>query len=226
MFERVATVPELVWQPGLALGLEVGGAPLPPDLLDSTFTGLVRHVLDARSWVDVVPGWLRGPDVLFDRLLREAEWTAREVPMYDRIVAEPRLTALFAGEPPAPLAAIREALRDRYATPFDSVAVNLYRDGRDSVAWHGDRVRHLFAAPMVATVTLGAPRRFLLRPRTGGRALMLRPGPGDLVVMGGACQREWQHCVPKTTRAVGPRMAVTVRHLTAPHDPEVSAPGS
>ena len=98
---------------------------------------------------------------------------------------------------------------------FDRVWVNLYRDGQDSVAWHPDRNGRVHRDPLVATVSLGARRKFQLRPRGGGRiALVLEPGCGDLVVMGGACQHDWEHCVPKTARAVGPRMSVTIRHST------------
>jgi alkylated DNA repair dioxygenase AlkB len=106
-------------------------------------------------------------------------------------------------------------LSGRYGVTFDSVWVNLYRDGRDSVAWHPDRNGRVHRNPLVATVSLGARRKFQLRPRGGGRiALVLEPGCGDLVVMGGACQHDWEHCVPKTARPVGPRMSVTIRHST------------
>jgi alkylated DNA repair dioxygenase AlkB len=233
VFDSVGTRPELAWQPMLdAPDRDAEPYALDAVAVDRGFAGRVRHALDPRSWVDVCPGWLRGADALFAALLAEAAWTAREVPMYDKVLPEPRLTALFPGRLPPVLGAICDALRDGYATPFDSVAVNLYRNGTDSVAWHGDRVGGRMRDPLVATVTLGAPRRFLLRPRGGGPAHVLRPGPGDLVVMGGACQREWMHCVPKTARPVGPRMAVTVRHaggrarVGGPQAREVSGPAS
>jgi alkylated DNA repair dioxygenase AlkB len=114
--------------------------------------------------------------------------------------------------PPA-LQTIAEVLSERYGVGFDSVWVNLYRDGEDSVAWHGDRNAKVLTNPMVVTVSLGARRRFLLRARGTTRAThVLEPGGGDLVVMGGACQHEWEHTVPKTRRPVGPRMSVTIRH--------------
>lgn len=114
---------------------------------------------------------------------------------------------------PPPLSDMASVLSDRYGVDFDSVWVNLYRDGDDSVAWHGDRNAKLLRNPMVVTVSLGARRRFLLRPKGTSRALhTLEPGQGDLVVMGGACQHEWEHTVPKTKRPVGPRMSVTIRH--------------
>jgi alkylated DNA repair dioxygenase AlkB len=114
---------------------------------------------------------------------------------------------------PSPLRAIADTLSDRYGVDFDSVWVNLYRDGADSVAWHGDRNARLLTNPLVVTVSLGARRRFLLRPKGTSRTThVLEPGGGDLVVMGGACQHEWEHTVPKTRRPVGPRMSVTIRH--------------
>lgn len=114
---------------------------------------------------------------------------------------------------PPPLREIATVLSERYGVGFDSVWVNLYRDGEDSVAWHGDRNAKVLTNPMVVTVSLGARRRFLLRPRGTTRAVhLLEPGQGDLVVMGGACQHEWEHQVPKTRRPVGPRMSVTIRH--------------
>jgi alkylated DNA repair dioxygenase AlkB len=104
-------------------------------------------------------------------------------------------------------------LSERYAICFDSVWVNLYRDGRDSVAWHGDRNRHAMTRPMVATVSVGARRKFQLRRRGTSRIEhTLMPGLGDLVVMGGECQNEWEHTVPKTASAVGARMSITIRH--------------
>jgi alkylated DNA repair dioxygenase AlkB len=114
---------------------------------------------------------------------------------------------------PPPLRDIAAVLSDRYEVGFDSVWVNLYRDGSDSVAWHGDRNAKVLTNPMVVTVSLGARRRFLLRAKGTTRATtQLEPGGGDLVVMGGACQHEWEHTVPKTRRPVGPRMSVTIRH--------------
>jgi alkylated DNA repair dioxygenase AlkB len=105
------------------------------------------------------------------------------------------------------------ALSARYAVGFDRIWVNLYRDGADSVAWHGDRNRLVMTRPLVATVSLGARRRFLLRRRGTTKAThRLEPGHGDLVVMGGRCQSDWEHTVPKTAQHVGPRMSVTIRH--------------
>ena len=114
---------------------------------------------------------------------------------------------------PPPLREIATVLTERYGVDFDSVWVNLYRDGEDSVAWHGDRNAKVLTNPLVVTVSLGGRRRFLMRAKGTTRATTtLEPGQGDLVVMGGACQHEWEHTVPKTRRPVGPRMSVTIRH--------------
>ncbi len=204
--ERV--VPEVVLQPSL---LDVGVAPR----IDVSYGGVVRHALDARSWVDYCPGWLGGSDALFDELLAAGDWQQRTRRMYDGVVAEPRLTAGWSssGVAPVALGAMCATLSEQYGVTFDRIWVNLYRDGRDSVAWHPDRNGAVHRDPLVATVSLGARRRFQLRPRGGGRiVLTLEPGCGDLVVMGGACQHDWEHCVPKTARQVGPRMSVTLRH--------------
>jgi alkylated DNA repair dioxygenase AlkB len=114
---------------------------------------------------------------------------------------------------PGPLTVVTDVLSRRYAVGLDSIWVNLYRDGDDSVAWHGDRNAKVLRNPLVVTVSLGARRRFLLRRKGTTRSThRLEPGHGDLVVMGGACQHDWEHCVPKTAKPIGPRMSVTIRH--------------
>ena len=181
---------------------------------DLDFGTLVRHDLSRGAWVDHAPGWLRGADTLFQWLLDNAPWQASTQVIYDKTVVTPRLVASFGrdGTPlPAALEEIRSALQHRYGRDFDSVGANLYRDGRDSVAWHGDRIARALKDPLVATVSLGHPRRFLLRPRGGRTELSLLPQAGDLLVMGGTAQRTWQHTVPKVASA-GPRISVTVRH--------------
>jgi alkylated DNA repair dioxygenase AlkB len=146
------------------------------------------------------------------RIAVTAQWRQRERPMYDAMVVEPRLvTGWSAGDMPAPVERLRASLSERYAVTFDSVHVNLYRDGADSVAWHGDTVRKVMRDPMVGIVSLGERRRFRLRPRGGGPSTSFLLGGGDLLVMGGATQHEWEHSVPKVA-AAGPRMSVTFRH--------------
>jgi alkylated DNA repair dioxygenase AlkB len=199
---------EVSWQPSLL----DGGAPA----LDVSYAGLRRLVLDDRSWVDYCPGWLAGSDAVLDLLLSTAQWQQRTVTMWDRELPEPRLTAGWstaAKDAPPLLSEMCALLSARYDIGLDSVWVNLYRDGQDSVAWHGDRHRLTMTQPMVATVSLGARRKFQLR-RRGSSTIShtFRPGVGDLLVMGGECQNEWEHCVPKTARHVGARMSVTIRH--------------
>jgi alkylated DNA repair dioxygenase AlkB len=180
--------------------------------VDSAFTGLQRTDLDDAAWVDHAPGWVAGADVLFDDLLDHVDWHGRRVHMYDKVLDEPRLHGSLDDDVrPEVVDHMRSLLSGRYGVEFTSVRANLYRDGRDSVAWHGDRVARELPEAYVATVSLGGQRRFLLRPKGGGRSVRFDPGPGDLLVMGGACQRTWEHTVPKTAHAE-PRMSLTFRH--------------
>ena len=187
-----------------------------PPSFDAAFSRLERLHLDATSWIDVAPGWVRGSDRLFEELLASRRWELRSRWMYERRVKEPRLTApwsLRSGEPlePAILDEVRRALGERYGVVFDSAGFNLYRDGEDGVAWHGDRIVKEIAEPIVPLVSLGEPRRFLLRPRGGGRSLAFHLGRGDLLVTGGTTQRTWDHAVPKVARA-GPRISIAFRY--------------
>lgn len=187
-----------------------------PPAFDPGFGGLVRVQLDAASWLDHVPGWVRGSDRLFAEVLASRPWAERTRWMYDRRVREPRLTALWtlaSGEPlePAVLEEMRRALGARYGVIFDSAGFNLYRDGRDGVAWHGDRIRKEIEEPIIPLVSLGEPRRFLLKPRRGGLSRAFLLGRGDLLVTGGATHRAWLHSVPKVARA-GPRISVAFRY--------------
>lgn len=198
---------QLTWQPSLFGGGDVG--------IDPTFAGVERRQLADDAWVDHVPGWVGGADELFAELLVVVAWEQRSMHLYERRVREPRLTARYRldeGPPPLPvLAEMAGALSDRYAVAFTSVGCNLYRDGADSVAWHGDRVARELAEATVAVVSLGDTRQFKLRPKGGGAAVTLLPGAGDLLVMGGSCQRTWDHSVPKV-RTAGPRVSVQFRH--------------
>ena len=205
----MSTSPNVTWQPSL---LDAVG-----DLdIDDSFSGLTRIQLDATSWVDHAPGWVSGSDLLFAELLTRAKWTQRSRRMYDRVVQEPRLTSLWrasSGRPLEPpiLERMRTTLSRRYGIELDSMGLNLYRDGRDSVAWHGDRIAKEIAEPIVAIVSVGEARKFLLRPREGRGTRSFMLGRGDLLVTGGACQRSWQHSVPKVA-AAGPRISITFRH--------------
>jgi alkylated DNA repair dioxygenase AlkB len=180
--------------------------------VDGSFAGLERTHLDDDAWVDHAPGWVAGADGLFDDVFERLTWEGRRVHMYDKVLDEPRLHGSFDDcARPEIVDRMRTVLGDRYGVEFTSVRVNLYRDGRDSVAWHGDRVARDLAEAFVGIVSLGGQRRFLLRPKGGGRSVRFDPGPGDLLVMGGACQRTWQHTVPKVAHAE-PRISLTFRH--------------
>ena len=180
---------------------------------------LQRTVLSHGAWVDVLAGWVAGSDNLFTELVACVPWHAEQRQMYDRVVAVPRLLSFYAEDEPLPdtaLTAARDALSGHYGPelgePFRTAGLCFYRDGRDSVAWHGDTIgRSRTEDTMVAIVSLGAPRALLLRPRGGGPGLRYLLGHGDLLVMGGSCQRTWEHAVPKSARPVGPRVSVQFR---------------
>jgi alkylated DNA repair dioxygenase AlkB len=192
----------LVWQPSL-----LGDA---PPSFDAGFARAERRDLGSGAWLEEVPGWARGSDALFEALLGGAPWASHERRMYDRMVVEPRLTTRQWDATTPPLPAMARALSERFGVDLSVISANLYRDGHDSVAWHGDRVARTRAETVVAILSLGSPRRFLLRPKGGGRSLRLEPAPGDLLVLGGTCQRTWEHSVPKRARA-GPRISVMFR---------------
>jgi alkylated DNA repair dioxygenase AlkB len=180
-----------------------------------------RRDLGDGAWLDIRSGWLTAADELFDALLSTVPWRAERRHMYDRVVDVPRLVSfhdLTVEEPPHPqLALLRRRLNDIYAgelgEPFTTVGLCLYRDGADSVAWHGDTIgRSSSEDTMVAIVSLGVTRTFALRPRGGGgSSLRLPQGHGDLLVMGGSCQRTWEHSVPKTSAPTGPRVSIQFR---------------
>ncbi len=181
--------------------------------------GLTRARLSHGAWVDVLPGWLRGADALFERLAETVPWCGERRPMYDQVVQVPRLLCYYGDgqELPDPrLEQARRALDGRYlhdlGEPLSTAGFCLYRDGRDSVAWHGDTSGRRVSETVVAILSLGNPRALVLRPMAGGGpTLRYRLGHGDLLVMGGTCQRTWQHAVPKTSRPVGPRISVQFR---------------
>jgi alkylated DNA repair dioxygenase AlkB len=189
-----------------------------PPLDAASLHEATRTPLARGAWVDVRRDWLADADDVFATLVRDVPWRAERRPMYDRVVDVPRLVHFYGvGEelPHPTLVAAREALSAHYrpelGEPFVTAGCCYYRDGRDSVAWHGDRIgRGNREDTMVAIVSLGDPRRLALRPRGGGHSLSFTMGHGDLLVMGGSCQRTWEHCVPKVAHA-GPRISVQFR---------------
>jgi alkylated DNA repair dioxygenase AlkB len=183
-------------------------------------TGRVhRHVLGSGAWVDVLPGWVAGSEDLFARLVTTVPWHAERRAMYERVVDVPRLLKFYGeGEPlPDPvLTQARDALNAHYrgelGEEFTTAGLCYYRDGRDSVAWHGDTIgRSRTEDTMVAIVSFGEARRLSLRRRGGGPMTGFPVGHGDLLVMGGSCQRTWEHAILKTTKPIGPRISVQFR---------------
>jgi alkylated DNA repair dioxygenase AlkB len=185
-------------------------------------TGHVRRThLTRGAWVDHRPGWLSGADQLFAELVDTVPWRAERRQMYERLVDVPRLLAHYGERDPLPHPLVhegRELLSDHYAPElgerFRTSGLCYYRDGRDSVAWHGDRIgRGRKEDTMVAILSLGEARKLMLRPNGGGagRTLGFSLGHGDLLVMGGSCQRTWEHAVPKSARPCGPRISIQYR---------------
>ena len=198
-----------------------------PSLLESGTTvghstvtpGNERTFLTEGAWVEVQRNWVVGSDALFDQLVEAVPWRAERRRMYDRVLDVPRLVAFYDENKELPdpmLASMRSALSEEYwpelGEPFRTVGLCLYRDGNDSVAWHGDTIgRGSAEDTLVAIVSLGAPRSFHLRPRGGGPSRRFDVGRGDLLVMGGSCQRTWEHSVPKRARVDGPRISLQFR---------------
>ena len=192
-----------------------------PESTVDDFSGIERTELSRGAWIDVKRTWLPQADEVFATLVRDVPWRAERRQMYDRVVDVPRLTHTYmiGEELPHPvLTEARDALTAHYESelgePFRTAGCCYYRDGRDSVAWHGDTIgRGRTTDTMVAIVSLGDPRRLHLRPRVGGaETIQVEMGHGDLVVMGGSCQRTWEHSVPKVAHA-GPRISVQFRPL-------------
>jgi alkylated DNA repair dioxygenase AlkB len=192
------------------LGLFGGGTPS----CDRAFAKLARTALSVDAWFDYAPGWLTGHEAVFATLLDTVHFRREKRQMYERIVEVPRLVATLPDDGPVPpvVEAAREALSARYGETFARVSLGYYRNGEESVAWHGDYVARKLPSALVATVSVGAPRRFLLRPKGGGTSIALTLGWGDLLVMGGSCQRTFEHSIPKV-RSAAPRIAVMLRPI-------------
>jgi alkylated DNA repair dioxygenase AlkB len=194
------------------------------DLCDSPVLGKLagsvqRVPLTRGAWVDLRPGWLAGAGVVFERLLDAVPWRAEQRKMYDRVVDVPRLLCFYGEDAALPdpvltaaLGALNAHYRAELGEDFRTAGLCLYRDGRDSVAYHGDTIgRGKTQDTMVAILSLGTPRALLLRPRGGGASRRYELGHGDLIVMGGSCQRTWEHAIPKTSRPAGARISVQFR---------------
>lgn len=203
---------ELFFEPGMAVN-EAGKVKF------SDLCSIERTQLAHGAWIDVQRSWVRDGLALYDELVASPEWRAERRQMYDNVVAVPRLLRHYRSGETVPWPALMDARQrlsrhyhEELEEAFTSTGLCLYRDGRDSVAWHGDTLgRGATSDTLVAIVSLGASRVLALRPRAGGPSLRLTMDHGDLVVMGGSCQRTWEHAIPKTARSVGPRVSVQFR---------------
>ena len=175
-----------------------------------------RVELGDEAWVDTMTGFVRGGDTLLNSLVATLPLVAERRPMYENMVDVPRLSAHLPAdhlESDAPVVGdIAAMLGARYRKAFTRVGINLYRNERDSVAWHADKIGRIMHQPIVGLVSLGAARPFLLRPLGGGRSRRFVLGSGDLLVMGGTCQHRFEHAVPKLSRPTAPRLSLTFRH--------------
>jgi alkylated DNA repair dioxygenase AlkB len=166
---------------------------------------------------------------LFAELRRGIDWRQEELILFGERRRVPRLVA-WHGDPGArytysgtehvpcpwtpPLAATRDRVRELTGAEFNAVLLNLYRDGRDGMGWHSDDEPELGPQPTIASVSLGATRRFRMRHRRRRQlTLDLDLADGSLLLMGGATQERWLHAVPKTARAVGERINLTFRRV-------------
>ena len=173
-----------------------------------------RHQLDATSWIDVARGFLRGADEVMAELVAATSWRTGRRQMYDREVDDPRLSCWWrtgADDPHPALAQCRAAIDRHYGLRVGGVGLNYYREGNDSVAFHRDRELSDPEHTLVAIVTLGSQRPFRIRRHGGGPSIDFSPGSGDLLVMGGRCQADWEHGVHKVTRGVGERVSASWR---------------
>ena len=179
---------------------------------DPGFHGLSRIPLARAAWIDHLPEWLKGHDTVLETVWSASRWQSERRRMYDRIVDVPRLFATLPDDGPGHpiLMPLADALSAHYGRSLHRISMAAYRDGRDSVAFHGDRLGVHRADAIVAIVSLGEPRRFLLRPVGGGSSRAFELGWGDLLVMGGTCQATWEHSVPKVAHA-GLRISVQFR---------------
>jgi len=202
--------------------------PLEPDLertgglhvaADETFSTATRIQLDETSWVDHVHGWLAGAGELMTTLMEQAAWEQRSRWMYTRMVAEPRLTAeypVIADAPQPVLRYLAGVLSAHYGRPYTRLWMNWYRDNSDGTGWHADRPANRLDEAVIPVLSLGATRRFLIRPDGGGPSKAIVTHGGDLVVMGGRCQKDYQHSVPKQKQPAGARLSL---NFSAPVPP-------
>jgi alkylated DNA repair dioxygenase AlkB len=196
----------------------------------------MRIALARGAWLDHEPFWLTPAeaDRLLAALIAELRWEQRTIVLFGRAILQPRLIAWagaigyrYSGQTlePRPFTPtvdrLLERVCDRAGVRFNHMLANRYRHGRDSMGWHADDEAELGDDPVVATVSLGATRRFALKPRRNadGRGQAIDLGPGSLVIMGGPCQRHYVHGIPRQADVHGERISLTFRWLQrAPRD--------
>lgn len=179
--------------------------------VDTDFGSAERIQLDQKSWITYVPGWLCGDEVLMRHLMAHAPWEQRSRWMYDRVVQEPRLTAeypVIAQAPHPVLRYLADELSHHFGVAYTRLWMNWYRDNDDGTGWHADRPADKLDEAVIPVLSLGAGRRFLIKPDGGGRSTVIVTHGGDLVVMGGRCQKDYKHSVPKQRIAAGPRLSL------------------
>jgi alkylated DNA repair dioxygenase AlkB len=182
----------------------------------AAFESATEHRLDGHSWITHVPGFLTGHHRLLADLATLDVWEQRQRWMFDRRVEEPRLTGEYVDLSAAPrlLAELAGTLGERLGVPYDRIWMNWYRDNHDGTGWHADRPANKAPTAVIPVLSLGAPRRFLVRPFGGGSSTAFTPAGGDLIIMQGRCQRDWQHCVPKQKAPAGARMSLNFSSVT------------
>jgi alkylated DNA repair dioxygenase AlkB len=187
-----------------------------PAINTAAFDASTDHRLDEHSWITQVPGLLIGHDRLLAELATLDVWEQHQRWMFDRKVEEPRLTGEYVDLTAAPalLAELAVTLGEQLGVPYDRIWMNWYRDHHDGTGWHADRPAHKAPTAIVPVLSLGAPRRFLVRRVGGGPSTVFTPAGGDLIIMKGRCQRDWQHCVPKQKALAGPRMSLNFSSVT------------
>jgi alkylated DNA repair dioxygenase AlkB len=187
-----------------------------PVIRTEAFESATVHPLDEHSWITHVPGFLTAHHRLLADLTALDVWEQRQRWMFDRRVEEPRLTGEYMDLSAAPrlLAQLAGTLGERLGVPYDRIWMNWYRDNHDGTGWHADRPANNAATAVVPVLSLGAPRRFLVRPFGGGPSTVFTPAGGDLIIMQGRCQRDWQHCVPKQKAPAGARMSLNFSSVT------------
>jgi alkylated DNA repair dioxygenase AlkB len=191
---------------------------------------LVTQDLGHGAWLELAPRWLApsAADAYFEALLRDTPWEQGELTLFGRRIPEPRLSAWFGSDDytysgrtlrarpfPPPVAELLARLGEFGTTTFNSVLVNLYRNGRDSMGFHSDDEPELGENPEIASISLGATRRFILAPKRKerGARVQLELTHGSLLLMRGSCQREFRHAIPKSASVDAPRINLTFRRI-------------